>query len=68
MASSAVWFEVHESMEAAISREKSIKRWRREWKVEMIERGNPTWLDLAEDLGFESLIEKVDPGLRPGWR
>jgi len=53
-----VWFEVHETMESAIAREKSIKRWRRDWKVAMVERDNPTWRDLAEDLGFESLISK----------
>ena len=62
-----VWFEVHETMEAAIRREKSIKRWRRPWKIELIENENPTWRDLAEDFGFESLIKKkVDPGSRPG--
>ena len=62
-----VWFEVHETMESAIRREKSIKRWRRTWKIELIEKENPTWRDLAEDFGFESLIKKkVDPGSRPG--
>jgi putative endonuclease len=61
-----VWFEPHETMESAIAREKSIKRWQRQWKIELIERDNPTWRDLAEDLGFESLIKKVDPGSRPG--
>ena len=62
-----VWFEVHETMESAIQREKSIKRWHRQWKIELIERENPTWRDLAEDFGFESLIKKkVDPGSRPG--
>ena len=62
-----VWFEVHETMESAIRREKSIKRWRRDWKIELIETENPAWRDLAEDLGFDSLIKKkVDPGSRPG--
>ena len=62
-----VWFEVHETMESAIRREKSIKRWRREWKLDLIEKENPTWRDLAEDFGFDSLIKrKVDPGSRPG--
>ena len=61
-----VWFEVHETMESAIRREKSIKRWHRQWKVELLEKENPTWRDLAEDFGFESLIKKVDPGSRPG--
>src|SRR4051794_37679919 len=61
-----VWFEVHE-MRSAIQREKSIKRWRRQWKIELIERENPTWSDLAEDFGFDSLIKnKVAPGSRPG--
>jgi len=62
-----VWFEVHETMESAIMREKSIKRWLRQWKIDLIERENPTWRDLAEDFGFVSLIKKkVDPGSRPG--
>ena len=38
-----VWFEGHESMESAIAREKAIKEWKRVWKVELIEKGNPTW-------------------------
>ena len=62
-----VWFEVHETMETAIRREKSIKRWLREWKFALVEAGNPTWRDLAEDWGFEPLIKKkVDPGSSPG--
>ena len=50
-----VWFEMHESMVAAILREKRIKRWRRAWKYDLIHENNPTWRDLAEDFGFESL-------------
>ena len=62
-----VWFEVHETMESAIRREKSIKRWHRDWKVQLVAKENPTWRDLAEDFGFDSLIKKkVDPGSRPG--
>ena len=62
-----VWFETHDRMETAIQREKSIKRWHRQWKIDLIERENPTWRDLAGDFGFESLIKKkVDPGSRPG--
>jgi len=52
-----VWFEIHERMDTAIGREKSIKRWQRPWKVQLIEAENPTWRDLAEDFGFESLIK-----------
>lgn len=62
-----VWFEVHETMDSAIRREKSIKRWHRQWKIQLVEAENPTWRDLAEDFGFDSLIKKkVDPGSRPG--
>jgi putative endonuclease len=42
------------------------KNWRRDWKIALVEETNPTWRDLAEDFGFESLIKKVDPGSRPG--
>jgi len=41
-----VWFEQHEEMHAAIYREKQIKRWLRKWKLELIEKDNPTWRDL----------------------
>jgi putative endonuclease len=50
-----VWFEPHETMELAITREKQLKNWRRAWKLELIERDNPTWRDLAEDFGFKAL-------------
>ncbi|MFL6727161.1 MAG: GIY-YIG nuclease family protein [Sphingomicrobium sp.] len=53
-----VWFEMHETMDGAISREKSIKRWLRSWKIELIESDNPTWRDLAEDFGLETLVKK----------
>ena len=38
-------------VEAAILREKQIKKWRRQWKIELIERENPDWLDLLEEIG-----------------
>jgi len=41
-----VWFESHDSIVEAIQREKSLKRYRREWKVNLIEAMNPTWDDL----------------------
>jgi putative endonuclease len=41
-----VWFELHDSFESAITREKQIKKWRREWKIDLIEAKNPYWLDL----------------------
>jgi predicted GIY-YIG superfamily endonuclease len=45
-----VWYEVHASMESAIRREKTIKEWKRYWKVELIEKQNPQWRDLYQDL------------------
>jgi putative endonuclease len=45
-----VWYEVHTSMESAIRREKAIKEWKRAWKVELIEKSNPEWADLASAL------------------
>ena len=45
-----VWYEPHESMETALAREKAIKRWRRAWKVELIEKLNPAWADLYDSL------------------
>lgn len=45
-----VWYEVHESMYSAITREKSIKGWRRKWKLDLIEQTNPNWDDLYENL------------------
>lgn len=49
------WFEMHETMDAAITREKRIKQWNRDWKLDLIERSNPEWVDLAIGLGFEPL-------------
>lgn len=41
-----VWFECTESMEAAILREKQLKKWQRAWKLRLIEESNPYWQDL----------------------
>ena len=50
-----VYVEFFGDMEHAILREKQLKRWHRDWKVELIEAANPTWRDLARDYGFEPL-------------
>ena len=47
-----VYFEVHETMESAILREKQIKKWKREWKISIIEKSNSKWLDLWEQLSL----------------
>ena len=45
-----VYVERHETMRAAIEREKQIKEWKRTWKLQLIESANPEWRDLYEDL------------------
>jgi putative endonuclease len=45
-----VFIEFHESMAEAMQREKRIKKWRRAWKLALIERENPQWRDLHDDL------------------
>ncbi len=45
-----VYFEEHATAEAAIEREKKLKRWRRAWKVALIEKSNPYWHDLFEEI------------------
>lgn len=50
-----VWFETHESMVRAIQREKNIKKYKREWKINLIEAANPEWLDL-----FPTLLGATD--------
>ena len=45
-----VWYEEHGSIVEAIGREKAIKRWRRNWKLALIEADNPQWLDLWDVL------------------
>ena len=47
-----VWFEAHPDLESALLREKRIKRWRRRWKLDLIEAGNPHWCDLFDTLGL----------------
>jgi putative endonuclease len=45
-----VWYELHESMESAIKREKNMKEWKRAWKLELIESANPDWQDLYRSI------------------
>ncbi len=47
---SLVWYEQHLEIEQAIVREKQIKKWNRDWKVQLIEKENPEWRDLYLDL------------------
>ena len=45
-----VWFELHETAESAIVREKQIKKWNRNWKLELVEQHNPEWRDLYPEI------------------
>jgi putative endonuclease len=45
-----VYYEVHESSIAAITREKQVKKWERAWKIRLIEKDNPHWNDLYEKI------------------
>ncbi len=54
-----VWFETHESVEAAIRREKRLKEWQRAWKIGLIEKSNPEWRDLWSE------IVAMDPAVKP---
>jgi putative endonuclease len=53
-----VWFERHKDLPSAIKREKAIKRWRRAWKLALIEKENPDWRDLHEDLLLPRFLRK----------
>lgn len=61
-----VYFEMADTMEAAIGREKQLKKWNRDWKLNLIEAGNPDWIDLAIGLGMSPFAREVamDPRLR----
>jgi putative endonuclease len=50
-----VWYAMADTMEAAITQEKRVKRWRRAWKIALIEEQNPRWDDLAVALGLPRL-------------
>jgi len=45
-----VFYELHGNITAAIEREKQMKRWKRDWKIQLIERSNPDWNDLWEEI------------------
>jgi putative endonuclease len=59
-----VWYEHHEDIQTAIEREKRIKRWRRDWKIALIERDNPRWVDLYPSLVRDG--SRIGPSARPG--
>ena len=56
-----VWFEQHQTREAAYTRERRLKTWNRAWKLQLIETINPQWRDLSEDL---RVVKAWDPRFR----
>ena len=50
-----VHYEMADTIDAAIAREKQLKAWKRDWKIALIEQDNPYWEDKAIELGFEPL-------------
>ncbi len=54
-----VYFEQTDSIEAAILREKQLKKWKRQWKIELIEKINPGWDDLYYEHGGEDIDEAL---------
>jgi putative endonuclease len=47
-----IWYEAHESRESAFLRERQIKKWNRVWKLELIEKENPSWRDLGDEISM----------------
>ena len=56
-----VWFDETSDVHEAIQEEKRLKQWHRRWKVDLIERSNPRWRDLASEWGL------TDPESSSGW-
>ena len=55
-----VWFEVHDTREGAFRHERQIKKWKRRWKVRMIEERNPDWRDLYDEVRLGDLKDASD--------
>ncbi len=54
-----VWYEHHHTMEFAIQREKQLKKWLREWKVDLIEKMNPDWHDLHDKIDVNGTLVEM---------
>ena len=60
-----VWFQAHDDIGAAYAHEQRVKRWHRAWKLELIEKSNPQWRDLYDDLTSDiPPITFLDPRTR----
>jgi putative endonuclease len=56
-----VWFEAHETLETALVRERQIKKWKRDWKINLIERDNPPWIDCTRRCRPDCKAAQVRP-------
>jgi putative endonuclease len=59
-----VYYEVFESRELAIRREKAVKKWYRNWKIELIEQSNKNWEDLLNNIASDEEIKSMKKYLR----
>tara|TARA_R110001583_G_scaffold86860_1_gene226687 strand:+ start:19096 stop:19254 length:159 start_codon:yes stop_codon:yes gene_type:complete len=50
-------FEIFQSVNEAMDREKNLKKWKRDWKIKLIEEGNKPWIDLAKDWYEDILVD-----------
>ncbi len=55
-----VWYEHHHFLEPAIKREKQLKKWNRAWKIELIEKSNPAWRDLHDEIDFDRTLVQME--------
>ena len=51
-----VYYEIYDDISEAAHRERLMKKWKRDWKIELIEKSNPQWHDLYEDLSRKMSI------------
>ena len=56
-----VWYEHHQAMDTAIRREKQLKKWNRNWKLDLIEKMNPQWRDLHNEIDYVGTIVEPKP-------
>ena len=57
-----VWYEHHHKMEDAIRREKQLKKWKRDWKIRIIEEMNPNWMDLHDEIDALATLVQFKAG------
>ena len=60
-----VWYEHHHAMDDAIRREKQLKKWKRDWKIRIIEEMNPDWLDLHDKIDPTATLVEAKAGPLP---